>query len=119
MILILQVEVLIDGENFLGVRHAIETLTQLITYDLISNLVLIPKRVFISDAPFYKHRGILLDTSRSFYTVNSIKRLLDSMAYNKLNTFHWHLTDSHSFPFVSKNYPKMAVYGAYSSSQVR
>ena len=37
------------------------------------------------------------------------------MSYNKMNVFHWHLTDTQSFPFVSKRVPEMADYGAYSS----
>jgi len=40
------------------------------------------------------------------------------MAYNKLNVFHWHLTDAHSFPFVSEREPLMAAYGTYSAGQM-
>lgn len=40
------------------------------------------------------------------------------MSYNKLNVFHWHLTDTHSFPFISNREPRLAMYGAYSPSQV-
>ena len=40
------------------------------------------------------------------------------MSYDKLNVFHWHLTDTQSFPFVSNREPRMAMYGAYSSSKV-
>ncbi len=109
---------LVYGETYLGVRHAIETLSQLIVYDEFSNSVLVPNSVSILDAPVYTHRGILLDTSRSFYTTAAIKRVLDGMAYNKLNTFHWHITDSHTFPFASQKYPKMAAYGSYSPLQV-
>lgn len=116
---ILQIEVLAEGDNYLGVRHAIETLLQLIVFDEISQSFLIPSGTYITDLPAYKHRGILLDTARSFYPVKTIKRTLDAMAYNKLNSFHWHITDSQSFAFASKTHPKMTDYGAYSSSQVR
>ena len=40
------------------------------------------------------------------------------MSYNKLNTFHWHLTDTQSFPFISSREPRLALYGAYSPGQV-
>lgn len=40
------------------------------------------------------------------------------MAASKLNTFHWHLTDSQSFPFDSSQFPEMAKWGAYSSDEV-
>ncbi|XP_065222103.1 chitooligosaccharidolytic beta-N-acetylglucosaminidase [Planococcus citri] len=113
-----RVVAVIEGDNYFGVRHGIETLSQLVVYDDFSNQVLIPAQVEISDEPAFKHRGILLDTSRSFYSVKSIKKTLDAMAQNKLNTFHWHITDSHSFPFESKTYPQMSAIGAYSPSQV-
>lgn len=40
------------------------------------------------------------------------------MAANKLNTFHWHITDTQSFPMNLESLPKMAFYGAYSSRQI-
>ena len=78
----------IEADTYFGVRHGIETLLQLLVRDEISRSLLIPSHVEISDAPVYKHRGILLDTSRTFYSVKAIKRVLDGMAYNKLNVFH-------------------------------
>jgi hexosaminidase len=36
------------------------------------------------------------------------------MAYNKLNVFHWHITDSHSFPLELFKEPELAKKGAYS-----
>lgn len=60
----------------------------------------------------------MLDTSRNYFSIESIKRTLVGMAHSKLNRFHWHITDSQSFPYVSKNYPQMAEYGAYSSKEV-
>jgi hexosaminidase len=38
--------------------------------------------------------GILLDTSRNYFTVNELKRLIDAMSFNKLNVFHWHIIDT-------------------------
>lgn len=40
------------------------------------------------------------------------------MSLVKLNRFHWHMTDSQSFPFVSQRYPDLSIYGAYSSKEV-
>lgn len=48
----------------------------------------------ISDAPRFPHRGLMLDTARHFLPVELILRQIDAMAFNKLNTLHWHLTDS-------------------------
>lgn len=40
------------------------------------------------------------------------------MAMTKLNTFHWHITDSQSFPLILKSHPDLAQLGAYSPDKV-
>jgi len=47
----------------------------------------------IVDAPRFDYRGLHLDVSRNFQSVEAVKQLLDIMAAYKLNTFHFHLTD--------------------------
>lgn len=61
---------------------------------------------------------MLLDSGHNYLSPKAIKRTIDAMAYNKLNTLHWHLTDAHSFPFYSRRVPKMALYGAYSPNKI-
>lgn len=61
----------------------------------------------VVDKPLFNHRGVLLDTSRNFMPVNIIKRTLDGMAASKLNVFHWHATDSHSFPLEIPQVPQL------------
>nr|XP_027219274.1 chitooligosaccharidolytic beta-N-acetylglucosaminidase-like [Penaeus vannamei] len=104
--------------TYFGARHALETLSQLVDYEEGVDALMIVSSAALTDAPAFKYRGILLDTSRNFFSVRAIERTLDAMAANKLNTFHWHITDSHSFPMFLESLPKMAFYGAYSSRQV-
>lgn len=108
----------INANTFYGARHGLETLSQLIVFDNIRNEYLIVQDIEITDAPVYKYRGILLDTARNYYSVESIKRTIEGMAMTKLNTFHWHITDSQSFPMVLKSLPELAEYGAYSKYKV-
>lgn len=49
----------------------------------------------------------------SFVNGDFLRTLLDGLAAAKMNTLHWHLTDSHSFPYVSSSVPQMSQYGAY------
>ncbi|KAL5287096.1 hypothetical protein ACFFRR_008192 [Megaselia abdita] len=107
----------ITANTFFGARHGLSTLQQLIWYDEEDDLLRILSRFVINDAPKFKYRGLMLDTSRNYFSVDSIKRTLAGMSYAKLNRFHWHLTDSQSFPFVSKYYPELAAYGAYSDRE--
>jgi len=108
----------IEARSFFGARHGLETLAQLIVYDDIRREVQILAKAEIYDGPVYKWRGLLLDTSRNFYSVKAIKRTLEAMAMVKLNTFHWHITDSHSFPFMVKSQPDLYKLGAYSPRKV-
>lgn len=43
---------------------------------------------------------------------------LDGMAMVKLNVFHWHMTDSQSFPLVLKSHPDLSAIGAYSPDKI-
>lgn len=113
-----RINAIITASTFFGARHGLETLSQLIIFDDLRNEVQIARDVSITDSPVYPHRGILLDTSRNYIPVDVIKRTLEGMAASKLNTFHWHITDSHSFPYVSKSQPTLSKLGAYSPSQV-
>ncbi|OAX35229.1 glycoside hydrolase family 20 protein [Rhizopogon vinicolor AM-OR11-026] len=40
------------------------------------------------------------------------------MSWVKINTFHWHITDSQSFPLEVAQYPELAMNGAYSPQEV-
>lgn len=72
----------------------------------------------ITDEPKFKHRGISLDTSRNFYSVDVLKRTINGLAMVKLNTFHWHISDSQSFPLLLKSHPELATHSAYSLDKV-
>lgn len=112
------VHAVITADNFYGARNGLETLSQLIVYDNIRNEILVVGSVQITDEPKFKYRGILLDTSRNFFSVESIKRTIEGMAMVKLNTFHWHITDSHSFPYEVKSQPELSKLGAYSPEKI-
>ncbi|KAK1230412.1 Glucosamine-6-phosphate isomerase (Glucosamine-6-phosphate deaminase) (GNPDA) (GlcN6P deaminase) [Marasmius sp. AFHP31] len=47
-----------------------------------------------------------------------IKRTLDAMSMVKINTFHWHVVDSQSFPLQIPGFLELSEKGAYSPSSV-
>ncbi len=67
----------------------------------------------IVDSPRFSHRGMLIDTSRHFLSIEAIHQILESMEYSKFNVLHWHIVDSPSFPYESKTWP-LLWNGAYS-----
>ncbi|XP_032672325.1 chitooligosaccharidolytic beta-N-acetylglucosaminidase [Odontomachus brunneus] len=113
-----QVKAHITAKTYFGARYGIETLSQLIVYDELRNIIQIANDVYVFDGPKYPYRGILLDTSRNYVNKETILRTIDGMAMSKLNTFHWHITDSHSFPYVSRTWPEFVKYGSYSQTKI-
>ncbi|MCL2106972.1 MAG: beta-N-acetylhexosaminidase, partial [Oscillospiraceae bacterium] len=61
----------------------------------------------IMDAPRYAHRGILLDSARHFFPVETVKRLIERLSQVKINTLHWHLTDDQGWRVESKRFPRL------------
>lgn len=55
----------------------------------------------------------MLDSARHFISKKKILHLLEGMSYNKLNVFHWHITDDSAFPFISSVFPELSAKGAY------
>lgn len=68
--------------------------------------------VVISDAPQYLWRSVMIDTSRHFLPVTTIKRAIDAMMYSKLNVLHWHITDEDTFPLFIPNLPELSEAGS-------
>ncbi len=66
----------------------------------------------ISDRPRYGWRGCHLDVSRQFYPGDDIKRLLDILAWYRMNIFHWHLTDDEAWRLEIKAFPHLTRVGA-------
>lgn len=65
----------------------------------------------IQDAPRYQWRGYMLDESRQFFGKAAVKKILDEMAFYKLNRFHWHLTDEPGWRIEIKQYPRLTLVG--------
>ncbi len=93
----------LTAKQLAGAQRGMETLLQLIGTETQITLPL----VTINDHPRFKWRGLLLDTSRHFFSVATIKRQIDAMAAAKYNIFHWHLTDDQGWRLESKKYPKL------------
>ncbi|XP_055389854.1 chitooligosaccharidolytic beta-N-acetylglucosaminidase [Condylostylus longicornis] len=104
----------VRAHSIYGARLGLETLSQLITGNQKSGLVTVASGR-ISDAPVFKHRGLLLDTARNFIPIRNIRKTLDAMSASKMNILHWHATDSQSFPIEISKLPHLQRLGAYSS----
>lgn len=66
----------------------------------------------IKDSPRFGYRGMLLDVSRYFSSVDEVKKFLDMMEISKMNVFHWHLTDDQGWRVEIKKYPELTEKGS-------
>ena len=101
----------IRGGEYAGVFNGIQSLLQLLpseVYTKNGNLPIEVPLVEIKDAPQYSYRGLLLDVARTFQPVDEVKRVIDYMAYCKLNKLHFHLVDSEGWRLELKKYPYIA-----------
>lgn len=71
-----------------------------------------PAQGSIEDAPRFSWRGTHLDVSRHFRGAKDILRLLDILAWGRMNIFQWHLTDDEGWRLEIKAYPELTVGGA-------
>ncbi len=92
-----------------GIFYGVQTLKQLIETHK-ENII---KGCKIIDYPRFQWRGLMLDVSRHFFTVDEVKAFIELMSEYKYNTFHWHLTDDNGWRIEIKSLPKLTEVGAW------
>ncbi len=100
-----------------GIFYAIQSLYQLLPPEIESktskhNEWSIPA-VTIDDHPRFGWRGLMLDVSRHFFTVQQVKEYIDDMVKYKFNILHLHLTDDQGWRIEIKTLPKLTSVGAW------
>lgn len=95
-----------------GAFYGVVTLAQYAGLLVVKGRVKVPC-CRIKDEPRFSWRGWMIDESRHFFGKEEIKRYLDIMAYNKLNIFHWHLTDDQGWRIDIKAYPKLKSVASF------
>lgn len=100
-----------------GQFYGMISLIQLIDYSADAKKNCFPKGR-IEDAPKFEWRGLHLDVSRHFFSVDEVKSFIETMATYKFNTFHWHLTDDQGWRIEIKKYPKLTEIGGFRDSTV-
>jgi hexosaminidase len=88
------------GQILRGAKHHPETF-------------LFPAGGGIEDYPEMGWRGSHLDVARQFYSSAEVTRFLRILAWNKMNRFHWHLSDDEAWRVEIDAYPELARIGAW------
>ena len=107
----------IAGESAAGVFYGIQTLRKSLFTDSIVYSQNLPA-VRITDAPRFPWRGMHLDCSRHFWSVDFVKKFIDLLALHNMNVFHWHLTDDQGWRIEIKKWPKLTEVGSQRSGTI-
>jgi hexosaminidase len=99
----------LSAPNPLGIMHGLQSLLQLIKITPTGFAV---GAVHVEDAPRFPWRGLMIDVSRHFASMETLKRNLDGMAAVKMNVLHLHLSDDQGFRLQSKEFPKLTEMGS-------
>ena len=113
--------VTIVGGSAAGVFYGIQTLRKsLASIDKMaatSSIFHLPSSI-ITDAPRFSWRGMHLDCSRHFWSVDFVKKFIDLLALHNMNVFHWHLTDDQGWRIEIKKWPKLIEVGSKRSGTI-
>ncbi|RFZ83034.1 beta-hexosaminidase [Mucilaginibacter terrenus] len=112
-----QQNVVIAARTPTGAFRAVETIRQLLPVNIEGNREKVKQlslqSLTITDQPAYAWRGMHLDVSRHFFSINYLRKFIDVMALYKMNKFHLHLTDDQGWRVEIKKYPKLTSEGAW------
>ena len=101
--------VVITGNSEAGVFYGIQTLRKsLPEYE---GTIELPAGT-VKDYPRFGYRGTMLDVSRHFFPVDSIKRFIDMLAMHNINRFHWHLSEDQGWRIEIKSRPLLTEKGS-------
>jgi hexosaminidase len=110
----------LSAANPLGILRGLQTFLQSIHLTPTGFVV---NAVQIQDAPRFPWRGLMIDVSRHFIHMDTLKRNVDAMEAVKLNVLHLHLSDDQGFRLQSKEFPKLTESGSdgqfYTQAEMR
>ena len=111
-------QVVIKANTPAGLFYGVQTLIQLLppqieSLEAVNNVNWQIPAVEITDYPRVGWRGLMLDVSRHFFTVDEVKQYIDAMVRYKYNMLHMHLTDDEGWRIEIKSLPKLTEVGAW------
>ncbi|MDR2622504.1 MAG: beta-N-acetylhexosaminidase [Dysgonamonadaceae bacterium] len=109
--------ILLEAQTPRGIFYGMQTLRQLLPHQIerpySSNAAWAIPCVEIEDYPRFVHRGLMLDACRHFQPKAFVMKFIDMLAYHKMNTFHWHLTEDQGWRIEIKKYPRLQQISAF------
>jgi hexosaminidase len=101
-----------------GVFYGLQTVRQLLPPEIfrearVDSVSWSVPSVKIVDRPRFGWRGAHLDVGRHFMPKEFVKKYIDLLALQKMNRFHWHLTEDQGWRIEIMKYPRLTQVGAW------
>jgi hexosaminidase len=93
-----------------GLFYGVQTLSQLIDNKSLNGTI---SACTVNDSPRFAYRGVMIDVSRHFRSIDFLKKQIDLLAQLKINRLHIHLTDAAGWRLEIKRYPRLTEYAAW------
>ena len=103
----------IAGSDPAGVFYGIQSLMALIPadfYTMPKSKILLPA-LRVEDAPRFPYRGLLLDVCRNFFSKKTVLKLMDIMAFYKLNYLQLLLSEDEGWRIEIDELPELTKVG--------
>eukprot|EP00039_Didymoeca_costata_P009980 m.133243 g.133243 ORF g.133243 m.133243 type:complete len:644 (-) comp14667_c0_seq7:154-2085(-) len=107
---------ILNATTIYGALRGLQTFSQMVKFNLSSATYTIFGSI-VSDAPRFEYRGVMIDTSRNFVSLNTLRLICDQMEQNKMNALHLHLTDDQSWPITIEGMPLLTQWMAYGNQK--
>ncbi len=110
-------DLVITASTEQGAFYAVQSIRLASMIDTFTNAteIAIPE-MSVEDKPRFAYRGFMFDEGRHFFGKTVVKQFLDMMSLNKLNVFHWHLTEDQGWRIEIKKYPELTSHGSIRSN---
>ena len=97
--------VAVTGGSYNAITMAKSTLIQM--FKLKDNKTLILPKSKIFDMPDSSYRGLMIDLSRMWHSLKSIRNVIDLASLYKIKYLQLHLSDDQAFVFPSDSFPNL------------
>lgn len=104
----------ITGSDKSGVFYGIQSFLSLIPAEVYKtrNTTFRIDEAEVKDAPRFSYRGFHFDVARNFSKKETVLNLIDILAFYKINTLHFHLTDDEGWRIEIPSLPELTEVGS-------
>ena len=97
--------VIITGGSYNAISMAKSSLLQIIKLKGNKTIILPKSKIF--DKPDSSYRGLMIDLSRMWHSLESIRNVIDLASFYKIKYLQLHLSDDQAFVFPTDSFPNL------------